>query len=82
MHCDGMMGGRKGFGFRKLLSAVKQFSIAGAGGGFDVYAGLPIYHRLRSIGKQAYHLRRGPLQIRLNPLGSFRGAVHPRITDT
>jgi hypothetical protein len=28
--------------------------IAGAGGGFDVYAGLPIYQRLRSLGKQVF----------------------------
>lgn len=26
MHCDGMIGGWTGFGFRKLLSAVKQSS--------------------------------------------------------
>jgi hypothetical protein len=28
--------------------------VAGAGGGFDVYAGLPIYDRLRSLGKQVF----------------------------
>lgn len=28
--------------------------VAGAGGGFDVYAGLPIYERLRSLGKQVF----------------------------
>jgi len=28
--------------------------VAGAGGGFDVYAGLPIYERLRSLGKKVF----------------------------
>ena len=28
--------------------------MAGAGGGFDVYAGLPIYERLRSLGKEVF----------------------------
>ena len=28
--------------------------VAGAGGGFDVYAGLPIYERLRSLGKRVF----------------------------
>jgi hypothetical protein len=28
--------------------------VAGAGGGFDVYAGLPIYERLRLLGKKVY----------------------------
>src|ERR1700687_3610039 len=28
--------------------------VAGAGGGFDVFAGLPIYERLRLLGKQVF----------------------------
>ena len=28
--------------------------LAGAGGGFDVYAGIPIYERLRSLGKKVF----------------------------
>src|ERR1700747_3175050 len=28
--------------------------LAGAGGGFDVYAGIPIYERLRSLGKTVF----------------------------
>lgn len=28
--------------------------VAGAGGGFDVYAGLPIYERLRVLGKSVF----------------------------
>jgi len=34
------------------LEASNRILIAGAGGGFDVYAGLPIYHRLKSLGKE------------------------------
>ena len=28
--------------------------VAGAGGGFDVYAGLPVYERLRALGKKVF----------------------------
>jgi hypothetical protein len=41
----------------RLPSAIENSQrvlIAGAGGGFDVYAGLPIYERLRSLGKQVF----------------------------
>jgi hypothetical protein len=36
------------------LEASKNILIAGAGGGFDVYTGLPMYERLRSLGKQVF----------------------------
>lgn len=36
------------------LEASQRILIAGAGGGFDVYAGLPIYERLRSAGKSVF----------------------------
>lgn len=36
------------------LEASSAVLIAGAGGGFDVYTGLPIYERLRSLGKRAF----------------------------
>jgi len=36
------------------LECSQTILVAGAGGGFDVYAGLPIYHRLRSLGKKVY----------------------------
>lgn len=36
------------------LEASQRVLVAGAGGGFDVYAGLPIYERLRSLGKQVF----------------------------
>ena len=36
------------------LEASKRVLVAGAGGGFDVYAGLPIYERLRSLGKNVF----------------------------
>ena len=41
----------------RLPSAIENSQrvlVAGAGGGFDVYAGLPIYERLRRLGKKAY----------------------------
>jgi hypothetical protein len=41
----------------RLPSAIedsRSVLVAGAGGGFDVYAGLPIYERLRSLGKKVF----------------------------
>jgi len=41
----------------RLPSAIENSQrvlVAGAGGGFDVYAGLPIYERLRSLGKEVF----------------------------
>lgn len=36
------------------LERSERVLVAGAGGGFDVYAGLPIYERLRRLGKQVF----------------------------
>jgi hypothetical protein len=36
------------------LENSQRVLVAGAGGGFDVFAGLPIYQRLRSLGKQVF----------------------------
>jgi len=36
------------------LEASQNILIAGAGGGFDVYTGLPMYERLRGLGKHVY----------------------------
>jgi hypothetical protein len=36
------------------LENSQRVLVAGAGGGFDVYAGLPIYERLRSLGKKVF----------------------------
>jgi hypothetical protein len=41
----------------RLPSAIENSQcvlVAGAGGGFDVYAGLPMYERLRSLGKTVF----------------------------
>jgi len=41
----------------RLPSAIENSQcvlVAGAGGGFDVYAGIPIYERLRSLGKRVF----------------------------
>jgi hypothetical protein len=41
----------------RLPSAIEnshRILVAGAGGGFDVYAGLPIYERLRVLGKKVF----------------------------
>lgn len=41
----------------RLPSALENSAcilVAGAGGGFDVFAGLPIYERLRSLGKKVF----------------------------
>ena len=40
-----------------LLARLEQHErllIAGAGGGFDVYAGLPLFFAMRAAGKQAF----------------------------
>ena len=36
------------------LERCERILVAGAGGGFDVYAGLPIYERLRGLGKAVF----------------------------
>jgi hypothetical protein len=36
------------------LERSQRILVAGAGGGFDVYAGLPIYERLRALGKDVF----------------------------
>ena len=37
-----------------ILENCSPILVAGAGGGFDVYAGLPVYERLRSLGKDVF----------------------------
>ncbi len=37
-----------------VLESSQSILIAGAGGGFDVHSGLPIYERLRSLGKRVF----------------------------
>lgn len=32
----------------------KRILLAGAGGGFDIYAGIPLYYALKSLGKEVY----------------------------
>lgn len=39
--------------FERLASA-RRVLIAGAGGGFDIFAGLPLFFALRAAGKEAY----------------------------
>ena len=36
------------------LEKSRRVLVSGAGGGFDVYAGLPIYERLRCLGKEVF----------------------------
>jgi len=36
------------------LESSQRILVAGAGGGFDVYAGMPVYERLRCLGKQVF----------------------------
>jgi hypothetical protein len=38
----------------RALEASRRILVAGAGGGFDVYAGLPVYERLRSLGRDVF----------------------------
>jgi hypothetical protein len=40
--------------FFESLRNAKNILIAGAGGGFDVFAGLPIYHELHNQGRKVY----------------------------
>jgi hypothetical protein len=48
----------------KALEASQRVLVAGAGGGFDVYAGLPIYERLRSMGKVVFFANLSFTQLR------------------
>lgn len=38
----------------EALSNCQRILLAGAGGGYDVFAGLPLYFRLKSLGRQVY----------------------------
>ncbi|MFO0555804.1 MAG: DUF1152 domain-containing protein [Polyangiaceae bacterium] len=40
--------------FWRALSGAERVLVAGAGGGFDVFAALPIYLQLRALGKTAF----------------------------
>jgi hypothetical protein len=42
------------FRLPSTLERSQRILVAGAGGGFDVYAGLPIYEHLRSLGKTVF----------------------------
>src|SRR5436305_5867280 len=50
--------------FREIENA-QSILIAGAGGGFDIFSGLPLYFGLRNIGKQVHlaNLSFSPLSI-------------------
>ena len=41
-------------GFFRSLGRAKNVLIAGAGGGFDVFGGLPLYFWLKRAGKQVH----------------------------
>jgi len=36
------------------LENSRRILVAGAGGGYDIYAGLPIYQRLHTLGKEVF----------------------------
>lgn len=38
----------------QCLERAQRILISGAGGGFDIYTGVPIYARLKSLGKQVF----------------------------
>src|SRR5262245_27852268 len=40
--------------FIRELSASRRVLLAGAGGGFDIFCGLPLYFALREQGKEVY----------------------------
>lgn len=57
--------------------------VAGAGGGFDMYAGLSIYERLRSLGKRAFLANLSFVSLggsNAKPLTHALYAVGPRTT--
>jgi hypothetical protein len=72
----------------RRLRAASHVLIAGAGGGFDVYAGLPLALALRNIGKRvtlgsfsvseldridkAWWLRSGVVAVRSDSAGNHR----------
>jgi hypothetical protein len=40
--------------FFKEIEYAQSILLAGAGGGFDIFSGLPLYFGLRNLGKQVY----------------------------
>lgn len=40
--------------FFRELAAAERVLLAGAGGGYDIFCGLPLYHALRDAGKQVF----------------------------
>ena len=42
------------FGLLKRLEPCQRILLAGAGGGYDIFAGLPLFHCLREQGKDVY----------------------------
>lgn len=40
--------------FFSKISSAKRVLLAGAGGGFDIYCGLPLYFALREAGKEVF----------------------------
>jgi hypothetical protein len=57
------------------LETSQRVLIAGAGGGFDVYAGLPIYERLRSMGKVVFLANLSFTQLRATTAVELRSAL-------
>lgn len=65
------------------LEASQRILVAGAGGGFDVYAALPIYERLRSSGKSVFLANLSFVQLATTdaqPLTRALYAVEPNTT--
>lgn len=60
--------------FVTRLKSSRSVLIAGAGGGFDVFSGLPLYFFLRSLGKEVHLANLSWVQIPFYA-ASFRGAA-------
>jgi hypothetical protein len=58
------------------LEACQNILIAGAGGGFDVYTGLPMYERLRALGKRVYLANLSFTNLGGTNAGSLTAALH------
>jgi len=79
--------------FLSELESAKSILLAGAGGGFDIFSGLPLYFGLRASGKKVHlanlsfsHLeaatgtRLAPAVLEVTADSQWRGGYFPNIT--
>jgi hypothetical protein len=59
-----------------ILESSRRVLVAGAGGGFDIYAGIPIYENLRLLGKQVFLGNLSFVNLGTTNAPALAGALH------